>query len=203
VSRQPDDATPILTHKHHAAPSIFTPQGLLREARRQKGLPDATVPPVCALDPDGDLVRRLTTAGGAPRSCLGVLPHAAPSCRARWPRGWPRGKRRGRALCRESRSNVPFSVWTQVLMRIPHLPLLHLLPLLDLLRNVQIADCRYFMKPRLSIHQPSVTAHVGQCHSIVGSSFRFRRFAQPDHPPKLTLGLGHVTPRRDNKAEHP
>jgi hypothetical protein len=30
---------------------------LLREARRQKGLPSAAVPEVCILDPDGDIVR--------------------------------------------------------------------------------------------------------------------------------------------------
>jgi uridine phosphorylase len=54
----PDEA-PILTCKHHDAPSVFTPGGLLREARRQKGLPTAAVPQVCVLDPDGDIVRRL------------------------------------------------------------------------------------------------------------------------------------------------
>jgi hypothetical protein len=42
---------PILADKHHAAPSAFTPENLLREARRQKGLRPAAVPPVCVLDP--------------------------------------------------------------------------------------------------------------------------------------------------------
>ena len=41
------------------APSVFQPGHLLREARRQKNLPDQDVPAVCVLDPDGDLVRHL------------------------------------------------------------------------------------------------------------------------------------------------
>jgi uridine phosphorylase len=51
---------PILAGKHYDAPSAFTPESLLREARRQKGLANAAVPDICVLDPDGDLVRRLT-----------------------------------------------------------------------------------------------------------------------------------------------
>lgn len=54
-----DPVPPILAHKHFGAPSAFTPESLLREARRQKGLASGAVPPVCLLDPDGDLVRRL------------------------------------------------------------------------------------------------------------------------------------------------
>jgi uridine phosphorylase len=56
---------PILANKHHAAPSAFAPENLLREARRQKGLAPAPVPDVCVLDPDGDMVRRLRVAGRA------------------------------------------------------------------------------------------------------------------------------------------
>ena len=62
-----DQQPPILLHKHHAAPSAFTPENLLREARRQKNLAEATVPPVCILDPDGDIVRYLRKAGRAER----------------------------------------------------------------------------------------------------------------------------------------
>ena len=51
--------------KDHAAPSVFKPEHLLREARRQRNLPDAAVPPVCVLDPDGDLVRHLRRTGRA------------------------------------------------------------------------------------------------------------------------------------------
>jgi uridine phosphorylase len=58
---------PILAGKNYAAPSAFTPDNLLREARRQKGLGQSSVPAVCVLDPDGDIVRRLTAAGRAHR----------------------------------------------------------------------------------------------------------------------------------------
>jgi uridine phosphorylase len=50
---------PILADKHYGAPSAFTPENLLREARRQRALANGTVPAICILDPDGDLVRRL------------------------------------------------------------------------------------------------------------------------------------------------
>jgi uridine phosphorylase len=62
---RPAVVAPILADKRHAAPSAFTPENLLREARRQKGLAAATVPEVCVLDPDGDMVRRLRAAGRA------------------------------------------------------------------------------------------------------------------------------------------
>ena len=54
---------PILDNKLVAAPSVFAPQALLREARRQKGLATVAVPRVCILDPDGDIVRRLRATG--------------------------------------------------------------------------------------------------------------------------------------------
>jgi uridine phosphorylase len=56
-------AWPIVNGKDHAAPSVFRPEALLREARRQKELPLVAVPPVCVLDPDGDVVRLLKRAG--------------------------------------------------------------------------------------------------------------------------------------------
>lgn len=58
---------PILSHKHYGAASAFTPESLLREARRQKGLARADIPEVCILDPDGDIVRYLRAAGRADR----------------------------------------------------------------------------------------------------------------------------------------
>ncbi len=58
---------PILSHKHYDVPSAFRPENLLREARRQKSLSAAAVPEICILDPDGDLVRYLRTAGLADR----------------------------------------------------------------------------------------------------------------------------------------
>ncbi len=54
---------PILDNKAPSAPSMFEPQALLREARRQKGLAVRDVPAVCVLDPDGDIVRRLRATG--------------------------------------------------------------------------------------------------------------------------------------------
>lgn len=54
---------PILARKDYDAPSAFTPESLLREARRQKGLAPAPVPAICVLDPDGDLVRHLAAEG--------------------------------------------------------------------------------------------------------------------------------------------
>ncbi len=45
--------------------SVFQPESLLREARRQRGLPVRAVPAICALDPDGDLVRHLRRTGQA------------------------------------------------------------------------------------------------------------------------------------------
>jgi uridine phosphorylase len=56
---------PILAEKDHAAASVFEPVNLLREARRQKGLPEADVPEICLLDPDGDIVRSLHRSGRA------------------------------------------------------------------------------------------------------------------------------------------
>jgi uridine phosphorylase len=54
---------PILDNKNTSSPSVFVPSALLREARRQKNLPTLLVPPVCVLDPDGDLVRTLRESG--------------------------------------------------------------------------------------------------------------------------------------------
>jgi uridine phosphorylase len=56
---------PILDNKYAGAPSVFEPAALLREARRQKGLLAADVPPVCVLDPDGDIMRFLKGFGAA------------------------------------------------------------------------------------------------------------------------------------------
>jgi uridine phosphorylase len=57
-----DDA-PILMNKHYDQPTIFNPEGLLREARRQKGMSNCDVPRICVLDPDGDLSRYLRDSG--------------------------------------------------------------------------------------------------------------------------------------------
>jgi uridine phosphorylase len=54
---------PILANKDPSAASVFAPEALLREARRQKRLPAADVPRLCFLDPDGDIVRYLRDTG--------------------------------------------------------------------------------------------------------------------------------------------
>lgn len=58
---------PILAGKHYGAPSVFVPENLLREARRQKRLEGRAVPAVCVLDPDGDIVRQTRADGRAVR----------------------------------------------------------------------------------------------------------------------------------------
>ena len=47
---------PLLERKDHGAPSVFRPENMLREARRQKALDCGVVPEVCVIDPDGDVV---------------------------------------------------------------------------------------------------------------------------------------------------
>ena len=54
---------PILRDKHWQEPSTFTPESLLREARRQKQASTSPVPEVCILDPDGDIVRAKRAEG--------------------------------------------------------------------------------------------------------------------------------------------
>jgi uridine phosphorylase len=51
--------TPLLQNKHYHNPTVFKAENLLRESRRQKALPAGRVPPICILDPDGDIVRYL------------------------------------------------------------------------------------------------------------------------------------------------
>jgi uridine phosphorylase len=50
---------PLLSNKLYRQQALFTPENLLREARRQKKTPKKTAPRICVLDPDGDLVRYL------------------------------------------------------------------------------------------------------------------------------------------------
>jgi uridine phosphorylase len=59
----PSSESPLIQHKDHDAPSVFQPENLLREARRQKNVPPGSVPEVCVLDPDGDIVRALQAGG--------------------------------------------------------------------------------------------------------------------------------------------
>jgi len=66
-----DQGPPVpaaLVRDDHAEPSVFRPEGLLREARRQRSLAAGSVPGVCLLDPDGDVVRFLRQTGRGRRS---------------------------------------------------------------------------------------------------------------------------------------
>jgi uridine phosphorylase len=58
------DGPPILRNKDATDVSVFTPEALLREARRQKGIALEPIPPVCILDPDGDMVRQVRRKHG-------------------------------------------------------------------------------------------------------------------------------------------
>jgi uridine phosphorylase len=58
---------PLPTGKDYAAGSVFQPGNLLREARRQRNLPDQPVPRVCLLDPDGDIAAHLADTGRGQR----------------------------------------------------------------------------------------------------------------------------------------
>jgi purine-nucleoside phosphorylase len=60
-------AAPLLARTDHVAPSVFRPENMLREARRQKGLAPGSVPAVCVLDPDGDIVDHVRRTYGATR----------------------------------------------------------------------------------------------------------------------------------------
>ncbi|MGI9381710.1 MAG: nucleoside phosphorylase [Methyloligellaceae bacterium] len=69
------DAPPILADKAYGAESVFRPESLLREARRQKGVDAASVPSVCVLDPDGDMVRTLRRDGRVERDAAWACYH--------------------------------------------------------------------------------------------------------------------------------
>ena len=75
----PTDAlvAPFADRHDHDEPSVFLPENLLREARRQRGLPTGPVPAVCLLDPDGDVVRHLVREGRAQRSPSYACYHTA------------------------------------------------------------------------------------------------------------------------------
>lgn len=66
---------PILRHKQYDQPSVFVPENLLREARRQKSTLEGQVPRICALDPDGDVVRHLLAANKAKLSSYWACYH--------------------------------------------------------------------------------------------------------------------------------
>ncbi len=68
LDRPEADSLALLLRTDQDEASIFLPENLLREARRQRGLPPGQAPPVCLLDPDGDIVRHVRRDGRARRS---------------------------------------------------------------------------------------------------------------------------------------
>lgn len=67
------ETIPLLALKDWDAPSVFRPENLMREARRQKDLPLVSIPEICIFDPDGDFLDHLRDCGRARR-------HAAWAC---------------------------------------------------------------------------------------------------------------------------
>jgi hypothetical protein len=63
--RRSSSVPPVLDHKNYNESTVFHPENLLREARRQKNLEQKDIPEVCILDPDGDIVRHLCRTGAA------------------------------------------------------------------------------------------------------------------------------------------
>ena len=61
------EQAPLFQHKSYDVQSLFTPENLLRDARRQKRLEAGEVPAICVLDPDGDLVDYLFETGRSHR----------------------------------------------------------------------------------------------------------------------------------------
>ncbi len=59
------EETPLVTARAYGEPSVFDPESLLSEARRQKDLPEKPVPEICLLDPDGDIMQYLRESGQA------------------------------------------------------------------------------------------------------------------------------------------
>ena len=57
-----------LVRTDYAEPSVFQPESLLREARRQRRRHEQPVPEICLFDPDGDVVRYLQQTGRGHRS---------------------------------------------------------------------------------------------------------------------------------------
>ncbi len=74
-ARETVRGVPLLADKHHDEPSVFVPAALLRQARRQRGVAEGSVPRTCVLDPDGDIVRYLRATGAARRSASWACYH--------------------------------------------------------------------------------------------------------------------------------
>jgi uridine phosphorylase len=60
--------TNLFSKKYYTEPSVFLPENLLRESRRQKNKPECEIPPICVLDPDGDLASYLLKTNKASKN---------------------------------------------------------------------------------------------------------------------------------------
>ena len=67
----------ILANKYYNEQSVFLPENLLREARRQKNKQECNVPSVCLLDPDGDLADYLIMHNLATKNDCWACYHSA------------------------------------------------------------------------------------------------------------------------------
>jgi uridine phosphorylase len=74
VTASGEEPSPLARDDYEES-SVFLPENLLREARRQRSLAEGAVPRVCVLDPDGDVVRHLGWVGAARRSPVWACYH--------------------------------------------------------------------------------------------------------------------------------
>lgn len=63
---------PILRNKAYDHVSLFEPENMLREARRQNNISEGKIPKICVLDPDGDILTNLLG-----NNCASINPHWA------------------------------------------------------------------------------------------------------------------------------
>jgi uridine phosphorylase len=56
---------PLLEAKNYQEASVFAAENMIREARRQKNITGTTIPEICILDPDGDLLRYAQAHGAS------------------------------------------------------------------------------------------------------------------------------------------
>lgn len=72
----PQYDVPLLDNKYFERPSLFSPESLLREARRQNSIPEGKIPDICILDPDGDLAKQLLSDKKAVRNPFWACYHS-------------------------------------------------------------------------------------------------------------------------------
>ncbi len=73
MSNSDFSSPPILNNKHYSEPSVFQPENLLREARRQKTIHHGEITRVCILDPDGDFVDHLKNKDKIKKTNTGLV----------------------------------------------------------------------------------------------------------------------------------